>query len=211
MSERIEVADGGRIIHDPDFLSPTEADQLLAELKSATPWRQEITRWGQPFPRLTAWYADSGLTYRYSGVTHEALEWTESLRVIRRQVEDAAGSTFNSLLLNYYRDGRDTVGFHADDEPELGRDPIVPSISLGATRRFVLRHNHSGQRLQFALTHGSLLIMAGTLQHHWKHALPRTREAVGGRINLTFRRILTEPLPHAARLPLRGERRRRSR
>jgi alkylated DNA repair dioxygenase AlkB len=191
MSERIDVVDGGVITYDPAFLGPQEANQLFDELQSATPWRQEKTSWGRPLPRLTAWYADPGLTYSYSGVTHHGLAWTRSLAALRRRVEEEAGDVFNSLLLNYYRDGRDSIGFHADDEPELGRNPVVPSVSLGATRRFVLRHGRSGERLQFELTHGSLLVMAGTLQHHWKHALPRARGAVGARINLTFRRILT--------------------
>jgi alkylated DNA repair dioxygenase AlkB len=196
MSERMEVADGGILVHDPDFLGRQEADELLQELKFATPWRQEVTAWGRPFPRLTAWYADEGLTYRYSGVTHHGLAWTASLAGLRRRVEGAAGGVFNSLLLNYYRDGRDSVGFHADDEPELGPNPVVPSVSLGGTRRFVLRHNRSGQRLHFDLTHGSLLVMAGTLQHHWKHTLPRASGPVGERINLTFRRIVGRE-PHA--------------
>jgi alkylated DNA repair dioxygenase AlkB len=193
VSERLEVEDGGVIIYDPAFLGRDEADRLYAELRSDVPWRQEVGGWGRPFPRLTAWYADPGLTYSYSGVTHQALAWTGTLADVRRRVEQAAGGTFNSLLLNYYRDGRDSIGFHADDEPELGRNPVVPSVSLGAARRFVLRHGASGRRLEFELSHGSLLVMAGTLQHHWKHALPRTRGNVGGRINLTFRRILPDP------------------
>jgi alkylated DNA repair dioxygenase AlkB len=190
MSERLDVADGGVIILEPRFLSIPEADTLLARLGAEVPWRQEKTRWGHSFPRLTAWYADPGLTYSYSGVTHEALAWTEILIEVRRRVEVAAGAPFNSLLLNYYRNGLDSMGFHADDEKELGINPIVPSLSLGAIRTFVLCHHSSGERMKFDLTHGSLLIMGGTLQHHWKHALPRTRGPVGRRINLTFRQIL---------------------
>jgi alkylated DNA repair dioxygenase AlkB len=189
-AECIEVADGGVIVLDRAFLSAAEADELFALLQAEVPWRQEKTRWGHSFPRLTAWYADPDLTYSYSGVTHQGLAWTEELTAVRRRVEAAAGAAFNSLLLNFYRDGKDTVGYHADDEPELGTNPIVPSVSLGATRTFVLRHNTTGDRLQFELTHGSLLLMGGTLQHHYKHALPRARGPVGARINLTFRRIL---------------------
>jgi alkylated DNA repair dioxygenase AlkB len=190
MRERIEMADGGVVTFDPDFLSCADADRLFEILKADVPWRQEKTRFGHAFPRLTAWYADAGLTYSYSGVTHHALAWTAPLDEVRRKVEAAAGAPFNSLLLNYYRGGGDSIGYHADDEPELGRNPVVPSVSLGATRTFVLRHNATGERRTFELTHGSLLLMAGTLQHHYKHAVPRSRSAVGPRINLTFRHIV---------------------
>jgi alkylated DNA repair dioxygenase AlkB len=184
-----ELADGGTVRSDPHFLAPAEADELLDLLLRTVPWAQEKTAWGRPLPRLTAWYADPGLTYRYSGVVHQPLPWTDPLLAVRRRVEAAAGGPFNSLLLNFYRDGRDSVGYHADDEPELGADPVVPSVSLGATRRFVLRHNHTGERVTYELTHGSLLLMGGTLQHHWKHAVPKAAAAAGPRINLTFRRI----------------------
>jgi alkylated DNA repair dioxygenase AlkB len=192
MSERIEVADGGTLYYDRDFLTPPEADRLFEELRTAVPWHQERTSWGSAFPRLTAWYADPGLTYHYSGVTHAGLAWTETLQDVRRRVEAAAGAPFNSLLLNFYRDGSDSVGWHADDEPELGPNPVVPSVSLGAVRRFVLRHNGTGERRTFELTHGSLLVMGGTLQHHWKHAVPKQAAGVGPRINLTFRRIFPD-------------------
>jgi alkylated DNA repair dioxygenase AlkB len=190
MSERIELADGGILVFERQFLSSAEADQLFVGLKEKVPWRQEKTSWGNFFPRLTAWYADAGLTYSYSGVTHQSLQWTAELAALRLRVEKAAASPMNSLLLNYYRDGNDSMGMHADDEPELGPNPVVPSISLGVVRTFALRHNATGERRKFDLTHGSLLIMAGTLQHYWKHAVPRAKGAVGGRINLTFRHIL---------------------
>jgi alkylated DNA repair dioxygenase AlkB len=196
MSDRRNVrplADGGTILYDPQFLSPAEADALLETLRSAVPWRQEKTVFGRLTPRLIAYYADAGQTYTYSGISHEALEWTTELSDIRRRVEEAAGAPFNSLLLNCYRDGSDSVGMHADDEPELGRNPIVPSVSLGATRRFLLKHNETGEKINLDLAHGSLLIMGGTLQHYWKHALPKTQAPVGERINLTFRNIVSSP------------------
>src|SRR5262249_33301040 len=121
--------------------------------------------------------------------THPALPWPEYLVDIRRRIEEAAGAPFNSLLLNYYRHGSDSIGYHSDDEKELGHNPIVPSLSLGATRQFILRHTRTKERLTFDLTHGSLLIMAGTTQHHWKHTVPKTKRPVGKRINLTFRNI----------------------
>lgn len=192
MNEIQHVDGGGMITYLPAFIAPREADRLLAALRDTIAWKQERGRFGLPFPRLTALYGDPGFTYTYSGTTYACLLWTEDLARLRQRVEEAAATTMNSVLLNRYRDGRDSMGFHADDEPELGKNPIVPSISLGAERRFVLRHNASGRRLEYVLQHGSLLIMAGALQHHWQHALPKTREKVGERINLTFRRIYRE-------------------
>ncbi len=143
-----------------------------------------------PFPRLTAWYADRGLIYRYSGVTHKAIEWTETLAEIRRAVEAAAGTPFNSVLLNFYRNGQDSIGYHADDEPELGINPVIASISLGSVRQFVLKHKKSGEKINYLLAHGSLLVMGGTCQHHWMHGLPKTKVEVAERMNLTFRNII---------------------
>jgi alkylated DNA repair dioxygenase AlkB len=188
--ERHDIADGGVLLYHAHFLTGDQADALFAVLKLETPWKQEIASFGRPFPRLTAYHADPGVSYRYSGVEHQASPWPDYLVPIRRQVEEAAAASFNSLLLNFYRDGNDSIGYHSDAEPELGPNPIVPSLSLGATRRFVLRHVRTKERLTFDLGHGSLLIMAGTTQHHWRHALPKTT-AAGERINLTFRNIST--------------------
>lgn len=189
--ERLELADGGVLLFYPHFLPTAEADALFAVLRERTAWAQEIGAFGRPFPRLTAYHADDGVSYRYSGVEHAAVPWPDYLVPVRRRVEAAAGTTFNSLLLNYYRDGRDSIGYHADDEAELGVDPVIPSLSLGATRRFLLRHNRTKERLEFDLSHGSLLVMAGTVQHHYRHAVPKTTRPVGERINLTFRTILS--------------------
>ncbi len=188
--ERHDIADGGVLLYDAHFLSRPEADALFADLKLHSPWKQETASFGRPLPRLTAYHANPGVTYRYSGVEHPAVPWPDYLIPVRRRVEEAAGAPFNSLLMNFYRDGSDSIGYHSDAEPELGLNPIVPSLSLGAVRRFVLRHMRTRERLSFDLGHGSLLIMAGTTQHHWKHAVPKTKEAVGERINLTFRNIL---------------------
>jgi alkylated DNA repair dioxygenase AlkB len=122
-------------------------------------------------------------------VTHHAAHWTPELIAVKERAEAAAGTIWNSLLLNLYRDGRDSIGFHADDEPELGTNPMIGSISLGAERRFVLKHPASGETLEFNLPHGSLLVMGGTSQHHWRHGVPKTARPVGPRINLTFRQI----------------------
>ena len=189
MLTTIPVRDRGILFFSEAFLPVIEATALNQTLLDSTPWKREGFS-GRTYPRMTAWYADLGLTYAYSGVVHHAIPWTPTLLNIKHQVEAAAGTTWNSLLLNLYGDGSDSIGFHADDEPELGQNPIIGSLSLGATRRFVLKHIATGEKLEFALGHGSLLVMAGTSQHFWKHSVPKTKKPVGARINLTFRRIL---------------------
>ena len=190
MPKVINIRDGGTLEYLETFYSQPQADALLEQLRAETPWKQERSRFGL-VPRLTAWYADTGLTYTYSGVTHEALPWTEVLSEVRRRVEQAAATPFNSLLLNYYRDGQDSIGYHSDAEPELGPNPVIASISLGADRQFVMKHLKTGEKLKYDLAHGSLLIMGGTCQHHWVHGVPKTKRVVGARINLTFRNIIT--------------------
>jgi alkylated DNA repair dioxygenase AlkB len=189
MSNVMHIHDGGTLLYIHDFYARADADALFACLHGETPWRQERSRMG-PFPRLTSWYADPGLTYTYSGVTHEALPWTETLTSIRQRVEEAAATLFNSVLLNFYRDGNDSIGYHSDNEPELGVNPVIASVSLGGIRQFVLKHPESGDKLTYDLAHGSLLVMGGTSQHHWVHGVPKTKAAVEPRINLTFRNIV---------------------
>jgi alkylated DNA repair dioxygenase AlkB len=190
MLQRVPLGDAGWLLYDSSFIPSAEADVLFVLLRETVPWNQEGTL-GRKFPRLTAWFADPGVSYSYSGVTHEAVPWTPELLAVKVRVEAAAGTTWNSLLLNLYRDGRDSIGFHADDEPELGTNPIIGSVSLGAERKFVLKHPSSGERLEMNLPHGSLLVMGGATQHHWRHGVPKTTRPVGPRINLTFRRILS--------------------
>ena len=189
MQQRSDILDGGTLFYDDAFYARDKADLIFQQVRADTPWRQERTRFG-PFPRLTAWYANAGLTYTYSGVTHQATEWTDTLAQIRRNVEEAADAPFNSLLLNFYRDGQDSIGYHADDEPELGINPVIASLSFGAARQFNLKHKKSGEKLRFDLGHGSLLVMGGTCQHYWVHCVPKTKANVGERINLTFRNII---------------------
>lgn len=190
MLHRTALRDAGWLLYDPAFFPAAEADALFNLLRDTARWKQEGTP-GRKFPRLTAWYADPGLSYSYSGVTHEAIPWTRELLAVKERVEAASGTTWSSLLLNLYRDGRDSIGFHADDEPELGTNPIIGSVSLGAERKFVLKHPASGERLEMNLPHGSLLVMGGASQHHWRHGVPKTKRPVGPRINLTFRQILS--------------------
>lgn len=189
----IQVADGS-LRYWPDFLATPEADELFRDLRADIPWRQEFVHIAGrqiPMPRLTAWFGDPGRTYSYSGETYTPLAWLPELQELRERIGQLAGAEFNSVLANLYRDGRDSVSWHADDEPELGGNPVIASVSLGAVRCFQLRHRKlRDQRVDLDLEPGSLLLMGGSLQHHWRHALPKTTRPVGGRINLTFRHIL---------------------
>lgn len=189
MAEWVEIRDGGQLLYDPDFCPTSEADALFAWLRGGLPWKQEKIR-GVPVPRLNAWFADDGLKYAYSGLSHTGTGWLPELEEIKRAVEVASGTTFNSLLLNLYRDGKDSIGFHSDAEPELGENPVVATVSFGAVREFVLKHKTTKEKRAYRLGHGSLLVMGGPSQHHWLHGLPKTGDAVGERISLTFRRIV---------------------
>lgn len=165
-------------------------EQLFERLAAETAWRSEsITLWGKRYlqPRLLAWYGEA--SYRYSGQTLQPLPFTPLLLELKQAVERACGRRFNSVLLNYYRDERDSMGMHSDDEPELGPQPAIASLSFGAPRTFILKHKRLPRTLKLALGGGSLLLMAGTLQQHWRHGINKERRACGPRINLTFRSI----------------------
>lgn len=172
-----------------------QADDWFATLRTDIAWQQhEPVIFGRRVkaPRLSAWHGDAGIRYRYSGITLDALPWTPTLAVIRDAVQAAVAHEFNSVLLNLYRDGADAMGWHSDDEAELGVDPVIASVSLGACRRFSLRHRTRREvgRIDLDLAHGSLLLMAGQTQRCWQHCLPRSRRIDAPRINLTFRRIV---------------------
>ena len=163
---------------------------IMARLVAETAWREEsITLWGKQFlqPRLTAWHGEA--SYTYSGLTMQALPFSPLLQEIRKAVETACGRSFNSVLLNYYRHERDSMGMHSDDEPELGPDPAIASLSFGATRVLSLRHKRSKRTVKLALTDGSLLLMAGTTQANWSHGVNKATRSMGPRLNLTFRKI----------------------
>ncbi len=175
------------------FLQPIEADEVFNCLKTETHWKQpEIRMWGRlvKSPRLSAWYADPEAFYTYSGLTNTPLPWTETLSELRDRISEACSISFNSVLLNLYRNGQDSMGWHQDNERELGHQPAIASVSLGGARRFLMKHVEKPQRrLELNLTHGSALFMAGDCQHKWKHSLPKTERQVDSRINLTFRKI----------------------
>ncbi len=189
---------------DPDWLPADEAGALFAALQSAIPWEvHRIRLFGRTVdsPRLSCWIGDKGASYVYSGTRFEPRPWPSVLLPVRMRLRDAIGVDFNSVLANLYRDGRDAMGWHSDNESALGTRPVIASLSLGATRRFVLKRRDvaaargaQGERprpFALSLDTGSLLLMRGDTQRHYRHALPRTAKVVGPRINLTFRRIVT--------------------
>ncbi len=179
------------LLFDPEFVPAAEAVALLAQLSAEVAWEQRTIRiFGQPMPqpRLTAWHGDPNARYTYSGLAWEPRPWSPTLLDLRQRVEAATHTRFNSVLLNLYRNGRDSMGWHSDDEPELGPAPAIASLSLGATRRFRLRsRNGLVPPLGLDLPPGSLLLMRGPTQQHWQHALPKTTRPIGPRLNLTFR------------------------
>lgn len=174
------------------FYQSQYADQLFTVLKSDIAWQQEdILIYGKycKVPRLMAWYGDTHATYQYSGAKHQPLPWTAQLLAIREKVEQHCSHDFNSVLLNLYRDGQDSMGCHSDDEKELGENPLIASLSLGDERGFKLHHKTRKITLDVMLGHGDLLVMAGALQRYWKHSVPKTQQLKTPRINLTFRKI----------------------
>jgi alkylated DNA repair dioxygenase AlkB len=191
-SEKIALPDGELLLYRQ--MAIAETVELLQRLIADIDWRQEsISLFGKRHlqPRLSAWYGDPDSNYRYSGLDNTPQAWTTDLQSLREQVEASCGYRFNSVLLNYYRDGLDSMGMHADDEPELGPDPVIASLSLGATRRMRFSHRHGGHApLNLPLEGGSLLLMTGPTQRNWKHGINKTRRPCGPRVNLTFRRIL---------------------
>lgn len=200
--EPIGIPDGELTLW-PAAFTAAAADALFASLRQEVAWRsEEVMIFGQArrVPRLVAWYGDPLAVYTYSGTRHQPLPWTPAIAEVRARVAALAGRCFNSVLLNLYRGGADGMGWHADDEPELGPNPVIASVSLGAVRRFRLRHRcRGGQALALDLPHGSLLLMGGALQHHWVHAIPKTRRPVGERINLTFRAVAATPVTPSGR------------
>jgi alkylated DNA repair dioxygenase AlkB len=186
-SSNVLPYDGDARLHAA-AIAPSDADRLFQALMAATAWRQETaTVMGRkvPIPRLTAWHGEAG--YVYSGIRMVPAPWNEPLLELRKVAEALAGQSFNSVLLNLYRTGRDSVSWHADNEPGLGTHPVIASMSLGAVRRFQLRHRRTRQRVDLDLPAGSCLIMGGATQPHWLHQIPKTARPVGPRINLTFR------------------------
>ncbi len=187
----ITLLAGADVRHLPGWMPAAEADGLLVELLEHVQWEvHRIRLFGRQIdsPRLSCWMGDPEARYRYSGAYFEPHPWLPALMPVRRRLEEQTGARFNSVLLNRYRDGRDGMGWHSDDEPELGPEPVIASLSLGAPRRFVLRERTApSHKAEVVLVHGALLVMAGTTQQRFQHALPKTARPCGERINLTFR------------------------
>ena len=197
IASRRDLGDGAFVEFSSGFV-PGHASVMNALLGELELEQESIVMFGRQVrvPRLVAFHGDPGRWYRYSGRDHAPRTWTPTLERIRRRLSEATGTGYDTVLVNYYRDGSDAMGRHADDEPELGPQPDdvrIGSISLGARRTFRLRRRGGGPRIDFELGEGDLLVMGGTTQTHWMHEVPRTKAAVGPRMNLTFRCITPRP------------------
>jgi alkylated DNA repair dioxygenase AlkB len=173
---------------------PLSYDDMLGKLIEQTKWRQESVRiYGKHHqqPRLVSLYGDAGSKYDYSGISLHPLPWTDLLREIRRRIEDCTETKFNAVFLNLYRDHNDSMGFHSDDEKELGKNPIIASLTFGATRTFILKHKFNKEMAlrRISLESGTVLLMKGSTQYFWKHGINKQTEPCGPRVNLTFRRL----------------------
>lgn len=198
-----QIAEGGLLQYDDKFLPEDYATKLFRYLTDNVSWEKKMYtdyRTGNqyPQPRLTAWYADDpNMEYSYSGITQKVQPWNDKLAELRDLICKVSGVEYNSVLLNLYRDGKDSVGSHADDERELGTNANIASVSLGATRKFILsQYKRSNKKIvdefgyeEYELVNGSLLIMSGTTQHYWKHSIPKDSSVTESRINLTFRKF----------------------
>jgi alkylated DNA repair dioxygenase AlkB len=182
----------GEYIFIAQFFSKQEADHYLEQFSKSVAWKQEeMNMYGKTikFPRLTAWYGENDKPYSFSGITLHPHPWTPELLEIKKKIEPVSHEIFNSVLLNLYRDGNDSISWHTDAEKELGKNPVIASVNFGAERIFQLRHMETKGRINIPLAHGSLLVMRGELQHYWQHQVPKTKTIKSQRINLTFRNI----------------------
>ena len=183
----------GEFIYLPHFFSKSESDFYLKALTEKVLWKQEsMNIYGKniDFPRLTAWYGDNDKPYSFSGITLSSTPWNDEILAIKNKIEPESKVVFNSVLLNRYRSGSDSISWHTDAEKELGKNPVIASANFGETRKFQLRHRITKEKLEIELKHGSLLIMQGELQHFWQHQVPKSAKPLKERINLTFRVIL---------------------
>ncbi len=182
------------LLYIPNFFDNTKADAYFSILKSEINWQQDnITVFGKTYkqPRLTALYANNDKPYSYSNITMHPKPFTEPLLDIKQAVQHKCNHEFSTVLLNFYRDGNDSNGWHADNEKELGKNPVIASVSFGEARPFHFKHRTlKNERYKIKLGHGSLLVMKGEMQHYWLHQIAKTKQQIGERINLTFRKII---------------------
>ena len=177
----------------PNAIASAQADTYFETLKAQLPWRQDaIKLFGKSvkIPRLQSWHGDPQCQYTYSHLTMQPNPWTHELTDIKILCESLSGSRFNSVLANWYRDGQDSMSFHADDEAELGVNPVIASVTFGQARPFVFKHKVTRATYRYTLNHGSVLVMAGETQRHYVHGIAKTAKPIGGRINLTFRQLI---------------------
>ena len=189
----IDIPDGSLDFY-PRFIDIDDADKYFRDLMDIINWKVErITVYGKTYdvPRLSAWYADEGRSYEYSGTRVEPNPWIPILLKIKNQVEFITGERFNSVLVNQYRDGADGVAWHSDDEIELGKDPVIASVSFGQERQFQLKHRYNkGMKKSLILPHGSLILMGKGTHLNWFHQIPKSKQVMKPRINLTFRNVV---------------------
>ncbi|HEA29027.1 MAG TPA: alpha-ketoglutarate-dependent dioxygenase AlkB [Leeuwenhoekiella sp.] len=182
------------VYYYPDFISPARQKNYYEQLRTHVKWQQDdIKVFGKIYaqPRLTALYAENSKPYSYSSITMHPKPFLPLLQELKDQVETRTGCLFTTCLLNLYRNGQDSNGWHADDEKELNKNPVIASLSLGAARFFKFRaKNNRSDTRKLLLEPGSLLLMKGSTQHYWQHQLPKTTKHIGGRINLTFRKLI---------------------
>lgn len=194
MSSMNLLPQNGEVFYFNSFFSSQEATDLQQSIIENTSWRDDsIFLFGKitPQPRRTAWHGDPGKSYTYSGLKMDPQPWTEELLRIKTKIELYSNNSFNSVLLNLYRHQKDSMGWHRDNEKELGPHPVIASVSFGASRTFCLRHYFDKkQKVNIELGHGSLLLMRGETQHFWEHCLPKRTRELPARLNLTFRQIL---------------------
>lgn len=189
--ERLPMADA-EVYYWPNWLKKEDADRLLPHFVEQLKWTQpDITLFGKTMkvPRQQAWYGDKGSEYSYSGMLMKPLMWEPQLFALKGFCEQSCNTRFNSVLANLYRHGQDSMGMHSDDEPELGQNPIIASVSLGEPRDFIFKHKQNDDKHKLALEHGSLLIMRGSTQKYWRHGINKTAKPVNKRLNFTFRYV----------------------
>jgi len=190
---KFNLPDADVVLYE-NYFNPTESNELFETLKNSIEWRQDkMNIYGKEinFPRLTAWYGENDKNYSFSGITLKPMYWTDSLLQIKKAIERVENNNFNSVLLNLYRNGQDSISWHTDAEKELGKNPVIASVTFGGTRIFQLKHkfDKNFKIINIPLQHSSLLIMKGETQHYWLHQVPKTKKVIGERINLTFRTI----------------------
>lgn len=190
--EGLNSLKNGEIFFNEFFFQKDESDFLFESLLQKVIWEQEsMNIYGKKvyLPRLTAWYGDKDKNYSFSGITLNPNPWIDEILVVKTKVEQLTNSKFNSVLLNRYRNGNDSISWHTDAEKELGESPLIASVNFGAERKFQIRHINTKEKKEIVLSNGSLIIMQGEFQHFWQHQVPKTNTSIGERINLTFRQI----------------------